>query len=276
MLTERDIKNIFILKKKGSTISEIARNLNLDRKTIRKYLRTENQPNAESVPPPLQRRYRSYATGGDHSNKEVTNGAVYTEVFDISQEALNRFDRGQKSVQSQRQKGIKESDQIPWIVEQSGVERHQKWIEDMQKWALSNCIPFDVDIPSSLKFQITDEVGKVLENRHERENMWEIRRLIEESVKGLVQSYLDEQEAERKAEEADRNRIRKAQLITSALGEVDRCVFINRLESYLNENARNRMQRSEGENKRDREAKRRNEGEATPGKGERAEGQIVD
>jgi len=130
--------------------------------------------------------------------------------------------------------------------EQEKRKRHREWIEDRKNYAVNCCLPFGVDIPPSMRFQIKDKVGEVLTNRSEDE--YGIYDLISETVKAVLQPHLDEQEVKREAEElrrkgeeAKRKRAKKTELINRALGEVDDYVKRNRLSPYVNEEAKKKI-----------------------------------
>ena len=66
-------------------------------------------------------------------------------------------------------------------------KKHREWIEDRKNYAVNWCLPFGVDIPPSVRFQIKDKIGEVLTNRSEDE--YEINDLIRETVKAVLQPY---------------------------------------------------------------------------------------
>ena len=130
--------------------------------------------------------------------------------------------------------------------EQVKRKKHQEWIEDRKNYAVNCCLPFGVNIPPSVRFQIKDKVGEVLTNRSENE--YGIYDLIRETVKAVLQPYLDEQEVKREAEElrckgeeVKRKRAKKIELINRALGEVDDYIKRNRLDPYVNEEAKKKI-----------------------------------
>jgi hypothetical protein len=125
--------------------------------------------------------------------------------------------------------------------EQKRAEAHEKWIQEYQDQALSWWLPWGLSIPSTLKFEIKDAIAKVLKNRSQSEDSYEIERLLKETVNAIIEPYLKEQEEKRRIEESKRRETKKVQLIQSALSEVDDYIRAQGLEAYVDQQTREKV-----------------------------------
>jgi predicted transcriptional regulator len=161
----------------------------------------------------------------------------------------------EKAKAEQEEKIQRETERKRLEEERRRIEQHRHWIEEQKAYALNYCIPFGLDVPVSVKFQIKDKVGEVVKNRGEGEDRWTIQHLIEETVEEILKPLVDEKkarqeaeelrrkeaEARRKEEKAKEERARKIKQIQKALEGVDLYISQNRLEPYVNEEVKKKI-----------------------------------
>jgi len=125
----------------------------------------------------------------------------------------------------------KEREQKRIEEERKRVEAHEKWIEEYQDRALRSWLPWGIEIPTTLKFQIKDAIRKALANRSKDEDRWEIERLVKETVSIIIQPFLDAEKAKK-----------KVQLIQRwALPEVENYIKAQGLEAYVDEESKEKI-----------------------------------
>jgi predicted transcriptional regulator len=80
------------------------------------------------------------------------------------------------------------------------LAEREEWIQEYQNKALTSWLPRGISITSTLRFLIKDEVKKVLANRSESEDRWEIERLVKETVNIIIQPFLDAEKSKKKVQ----------------------------------------------------------------------------
>lgn len=107
----------------------------------------------------------------------------------------------------------------------------EKWIQGYQDKALTSWLPRGIQITSILRFQIKDEVKKVLANRSEDEDRWELERLVKETINGVIEPYLTDQKAKNKTRLIE----------TWAIPEVERYIHAQGLAAYVDEESKSKI-----------------------------------
>ncbi len=295
MIDEDTQKRIKEMRGEGRSVSSIARELDLSRPTVLKYLHDHSTPKVSQHLPSL---FSKKVIPVEQPSQKVTDQREDVEIIQLEvekQKAAKELEKItgskeplivakkkakvevakldldeyqarkqlkrlkteelQKAKAEQEEKIQRETERKRIEEERRRIEQHRHWIEEQKAWALNWCIPFGVDVPVSIKFQIKDRVGEVLKNRSEGEDRWAIQHLIEETVEEILKPLVDEKkarqeaeklsrkedEARRKEEKTKEERSRKIKQIQKALEGVDLYISQNRLEPYVNEEVKKKI-----------------------------------
>jgi len=263
MLTPRDIERIKELRNRGDGIGKISRETGFDKKTIRKYSESSENPAKIPQPPAYSQAPSRQAPGLASINPVSTTSVVRTKESredsrELRQVPYPRIDPGSEAGRTggkcihpeyetpgetdgeriyfeqtflvpASNRTRQEAEEEKADKEREKSERHRKWVRNWQDWASTWGIFASLPVPADIKFKVRDAVGEVLKNRSEEESRWDIEELVKQTINAVIQPYLEK----KKEEEAKKLEARKIQLIQSAFPEIKQYIKEHGLETYV-------------------------------------------
>jgi len=238
MLDPQQIEEIKTLTSKGYKPSRIAKELQIDRATVRKYSMEEGieeiEPKKRQVPEVHPRVVEAKANAEtlqwkieeekarqqlekirppeEHpivarKKAEVESKRLDLDLFKTQKELEALKEAERRKAWEEEQRILREIERAEQVAkDEEKKEKRQRWIKGWQDWALSwgISLPWGVSLPTTLKFQVRDAVAVALQNRSESESDWDIRQLVRETASTITGPFLGELETKRKAEESKR------------------------------------------------------------------------